>query len=188
MTDDVKIFDQWGTIEFTIDETSTDGVYDYPSGDTAVNFANISTEALVSLTDPINNSVSWNRLRIYLDPGEFYGYWGINNTEKLVRGFPTQMLYYDNQFVFRTLPDTDYTVQIFAYKQNVDYATAGNENIQRDYWLRYLAYGAAASYASDYRLEASDMNRIKSTFARERALVLGRAHDQIKLNRSFPRF
>lgn len=188
MSDDIKLFEQWGTISFDIDETNTTGVYTFPSTDTAVNFTNTSIEAIVSLKSPVDSSVSWNHLEIYQDPGRFFGYWGINNTDVLIKGFPTEMLYYGNEFTFRTIPDTTYLVHIYGYKQNPDFSADGNPELPFDYWMRYLAYGAALNYANDYRLDGSDLARIKSSFNRERGLLAARTYDQVKTQRAMPRF
>lgn len=188
MSDDIRLFEQWGTISFEIDETNTTGVYEFPSNDTAANFTNTSIEALVSLKDPEGSSLSWNQLEIYQDPGRFFGYWGINNTDVLIAGFPTEMLYYGNEFTFRTIPDTTYLVNIYGYKQNPDFSPEGNPELPFDYWMRYLAYGAALNYASDYRLEGSDLARIKAGFTRERSLLANRTYDQVKTQRALPRF
>jgi hypothetical protein len=188
MSDDLKIFEQWGTLSFTIDETVTDGVYAFPSATTSIEFVNTSMEAIISLNTPVDSSVSWNQLHIYQDPGEFYGYWGINNTDVLTAGFPTQMLYYGGQFVFRTIPDTTYLINIYGYKKNPDYTDVGNPELQHDYWLRYLAYGAALNYATDYRFDEGAKGSIKRSFDRERSLLLTRTHNQIKNSRGIPRF
>ena len=93
MSDDVKLFENFGTMTFTIDETNTTGVYTFNDVGASSEFVNISQEAFISLLDPVNNSVSWNRLPIYQDPGEFFRIWGINNDEILIPGYPTMMLY-----------------------------------------------------------------------------------------------
>lgn len=187
MSDDVKLFEQFGTLSFTIDETNTTGVYTFNDLGTTPDFVNISQEAFISLLDPVDNSVSWNQLPIYQNPGEFFSIWGINNDEILIPGYPTMMLYYGNEFTFRTIPDTEYLVKIYGYKKNNDYPDA-NEPIQYDYWLRYLAYGAAVNYARDYRYEASARSMIEATFKSERKLQLAHTHNQIKNSRAMPRF
>src|SRR5690606_40768791 len=68
------------------------------SSDVCSSDLNISIEAFISFLDPVDNSTSWNSLQIYENPGEFYSIWGINNTEILVRGYPTMMLYYGTEF------------------------------------------------------------------------------------------
>lgn len=187
MSDDVKLFEQFGTLSFTIDESNTTGVYTFNDVGAEFDFVNLSQEAYISLLDPVNNSLSWNQLPIYQDPGEFFAIWGINNDEILIPGYPTMMLYYGNEFTFRTIPNTSYLVKIYGYKKNNDYPNA-DEPIQYDYWLRYLAYGAGNNYAQDYRYEDSTKAQIEKGFARERKLMLTHTHNQIKMARAMPRF
>lgn len=187
MPNDTKLFESFGTLEFTIDESNTTGVYTFNEVGASEQFMNISQEAFISLLDPVNNSVSWNRLPIYQNPGEFFSIWGINNDEILIPGYPTMMLYYGNEFTFRTIPNTAYLVKIYGYKKNEDYPNP-NVEIQFDYWLRYIAYGAAVNYARDYRYDAESRSLIESTFKSERKLQLTHAHNQIKMSRAMPRF
>lgn len=188
MSDDIKIFEQFGTLSFTIDESNTTGVYTFNDVGASSQFTNISQEGLISLTDPPDNSISWNRLWIYQDPGAFYAKWGINNSEVLIPGYPTDMLYYGNELVFRTIPNTSYLVQIYGYKVVPEFSEDGDPALPYDYWLRYLAYGAAKEYAMDYRYEDSAQTKIDRGFARQRKLLLTRTHNQIKQQRAFPRF
>ena len=193
MASDVKRFAQFGTWTFTIDEnTSTDtnvvnGAVNF-SEESDGDFINLSSEAFISLLDPENNSVSWNRLPIYQDPGEFYSIWGINNEEILIPGYPTAVLYYGEELVFRTIPNTSYQVKIYGYKQNSDYSEDQDDTLQFNYWVRYLAYGAALNYAMDYRFDPQTLAGIKSGQMRERKLLLTHAHNQIKQSRCMPRF
>lgn len=187
MSDDVKLFEQFGTLSFTIDENNTTGVYTFNDVGADHEFVNISQEAYISLLDPVDNSVSWNQLPIYQDPGEFFAIWGINNDEILIPGYPTNLLYYGNEFTFRTIPNTSYLVKIYGYKKNIDFPDEDVE-LTFDYWMRYLAYGAANNYAQDFRYEASQKAGIEKGFARERKLMLTHTHNQIKMSRSCPRF
>lgn len=195
MSDDVKLFEQFGTLSFTIDGTHTDGVYTFNDVGASTDFVNLSSEAFISLLDPVGKSISWNWLPIYQDPGEFFTIWGINNQDILIKGYPTMMLYYGNEFTFRTIPklipdpgpQVKYMVKIYGYKKNNNYAE-GNPNIQYDYWLRYLAYGAAMNYARDYRYAADVKAELKADFAHERKLMLTHTHNQIKQSRAAPRF
>ena len=189
MSDDLKIFEQFGTKTFEIDETNTTGVYSFDDVDDNGNlFTNLSAEAFITLTDPPEGSVSWNPLLIYQDPGQFYGYWGVNNTDILIPGYPTDMLYYGTEMVFRTIPDQAYTVMIYGYKVVPEFSSEGDPALPHDYWLRYLAYLAAKNYASDYRYESNDIARIDKSYQRERKLLLTRTHSQITKQRAFPRF
>ncbi len=195
MSDDVKLFEQFGTLTFTIDEnTSTsltvvNGVItlDDACAQGGTQFHNISQECYISLLEPKNNSVSWNYLPIYQDPGEFFAIWGIDNEEILIPGYPTNLLYYGNEFTFRTIPNTSYLIKIYGYKQNSNYKLT-NEPLQFNYWLRYLAYGAAANYVRDFNYDGDARMTVLADFNHERKLMLTHTHNQIKQSRSLPRF
>lgn len=187
MPNDTKLFESFGTLTFTIDESNPTGVYTFNDVGADTQFMNLSLEAFISLLDPIDNSVSWNPLSIYQDPGEFFAIWGINNDEILIPGYPTMMLYYGTEMTFRTIPNTSYLIKIYGYKKNDDYPDA-DQPLQFDYWLRYVAYGAAVNYARDYRYESQSRQLIEATFKSERKLQLTHTHNQIKNQRAFPRF
>lgn len=187
MGSDVKLFENFGTLSFTIDESNTTGVYTFNDLGASSDFMNISLECYISLLDPVNNSVSWNYLPIYQDPGEFFAIWGINNDEILIPGYPTNLLYYGTELTFRTIPNTSYLVKIYGYKKLNNYPDE-NEPLQFDYWLRYLAYGAMLNYATDYRYDAPVLAGIQKGYSRERKLLLTNTHNQAKLNRCLPRF
>jgi len=187
MPNDTKLFESFGTLSFVIDESNTTGVYTFNDVGATFEFMNLSQEAYISLLDPVDNSISWNQLPIYQDPGEFFAIWGINNDEILIPGYPTMMLYYGNEMTFRTIPQTSYLVKIFGYKKNFDYPDP-DVPLDFDYWLRYVAYGAAVNYARDYRYEAQARSLIEASFKSERKLQLTHTHNQIKMSRSMPRF
>lgn len=187
MSDDVKLFEQFGTLSFTIDEANLTGVYTFNDVGATSDFVNISMEAYISLLDPVGNSISWNYLPIYQNAGEFFSIWGINNEEILVKGYPTMMLYYGDEMTFRTIPNTSYMVKIYGYKKNNNYTTP-DQPLQFDYWLRYLAYLAMQNYAIDYRYSQEDRARIAQGYKREQKLMLTHVHNQKKLNRCLPEF
>jgi hypothetical protein len=188
MSDDLKVFEQFGTMTFTIDETNTSGVYTFNDVGATDQFTNISQEAFISLLNPINNSISWNKLWISQDPGLFYSEWGINNDETLIPGYPTEMLYYGTEMVFRTIPNTEYQVRIYGYKVVPVFSSDGDPALPFDYWMRYLAYGASMNYARDYRFEDTKRAVLYADYAHERKLLLTMTHNQIKQARSLPRF
>ena len=187
MPNDTKLFESFGTLQFTIDESNPTATYTFNDVGASSEFMNISQEAFISLLDPVGRSISWNWLPIYQDPGEFYSIWGINNEEILIKGYPTAMLYYGTEMVFRTIPNTAYQIRIYGYKKNDVYPNP-DVPLQFDYWLRYVAYGACQDYARDYRFEASQLARIEKTFSSERKLQLTHTHNQIKMSRCMPNF
>jgi hypothetical protein len=188
MSEDVKLFEQYGTLSFAIDDTNTTGVYIFNDVGATSDFTNISQEAFITLTVPPAGSISWNRLYIFQDPGEFYSIWGIDNTDILIPGYPTHMLYYGNQMVFRTIPNTAYTVNIYGYKIYPGFGAEEDPEIPYDYWVRYISYGAALNYARDFRYDPESIGLLKSHFSSERKIVLTRTHNQVKGQRALPRF
>lgn len=187
MSDEVKIVEQWRSFTMEIDETTTDGVFTFPGASTATNFVNIIPRAMISLLSPQGESVSWYSLWVYQDPEVFYEKWGINNEDILTTGQPTDMLYYGNEFIFRTIPDTDYLVKFYGY-QSVTEPSSTTEELPFDYWLRFIAYGAAMEYASDYRLGEGTVRSIEKGFKKARKQLLTRTHNQTKTRRCQPRF
>jgi len=187
MPDDVKLIENYGTLSFVIDDTNTTGVYDVSEVDPTGIFVNYNIEAFISLTEPENNSVSWNFLPIFYDPGQFFSIWGINNEEILVKGYPTMMLYYGDQFTFRTIQDKSYTINMYGYKSTAEFKVP-NDPLEYSYWVRYLAYGAACDYARDFRYEPSVKRELQSDFSHYRKYLMARAHNTIKLGRCLPRF
>lgn len=187
MSSNLRVKELFGTLTFTISEANTTGVYTFNDVGATNDFMSISNEGLISILDPINNSVSWNKLYIYQDPGEFFLSWGINNVDILIPGFPTAMLWYGNQMTFRTIPEQSYQVVLYGYLKNNNYASTASE-LQYDYWLRYVAYGAAVDYARDFRYPADQRQMIEMTFANEKANMLTNTHNTIKQSRCYPRF
>lgn len=187
MTSDVKLFEQYGTLVFDIND-ATDGVYTFNDIGADSNFDTISGDGFISLADPATESLSWQPLKLYLNPDEFYDYWGLQNEDILTPGMPTEMLYYGNQLVFRTIPDDDYTVTLYGYKKHSDFSTVGNPALDYDHWLRFLAYGAALNYAKDYRYEPAILAELKKDYAYERRLMLTKTHNQIKIGHPKPSF
>lgn len=187
MSNDVRIFSQFGTLSFTIDETVTDGVKTFNDVGASSDFMSISNEGFISLSAPAGSSVSWNSIDIYRDPGEFYAIWGINNKDILIKGYPSQVLFYGNQLIFRTIPDTSYLINIYGYKKINDY-TSTSDSIPFDYWLRYIAYGSALNYVRDFNYSSEKIASVERTFSSERKLILMDTHNQIKNSRAIPRF
>ncbi len=194
MDNDVRLFEMFDTLVFDIDgnKIPNDGVYtfnDLPSQ--TKYFVNIVTEAFISLLDPVNNSISWNYLSIYQNPIEFYSIWGINNYEILTPGYPTDVLFYGNEIVFRTVPQPDvtYRINMYGYKANTQFQSIeANQDIPYGYWLRYLAYGALSNYVRDYRYDPQIKGQVLTDFAHERKLLLTRTHNQIVGQRCLPKF
>lgn len=188
MSDDLRLFENFGTLIFEIDQSNPTGVYTFNDVGASFNFVSIGVEAFISLTDPPNNSVSWNQLSIFQDPGYFFSLWGVNNDEVLIPGYPTMMLLYGNEMTFRTIANTSYKIYIYGYKQVAELSTQGDPTIPFAYWMRYLAYLAAKNYAVDFNFDQEHRSRIESGYVREKKLLLTHDFNQIKNQRCLPRF
>ena len=186
MSDEVRLFEQFGTLTFEIDEDNETGVYTFNDLGISQKFVSITGDAFISLTDPRAGSLSWTPLYVYQNPGQFFSYWGVENEDVLTVGQPTEVLFYGNEFTFRTIPDTEYTVTMYGYKKHDDFSTEGNPELEFDYWVRFLAYGAAVNYAMDYRFSDSILESLKRSYQREKKLMLQHTHNQIKTSRCLP--
>lgn len=191
MTDDIKIVDQFETFNFEVEVTlteHTDGVWLFNEIVIWENYSNLEISALISLNNTPSSSLSWQQLQVTQVPSEFWATYGFNNEDVLIRGFPTVMLLDSYRIVLRAIPEdnTPYLIQMYGYTINP--AVALNGTLPRDYWKRYVAYGAALNYAMDFHFTAERLALLKDSFAHERKLILSRTFNQLKHNRCIPRF
>jgi hypothetical protein len=177
MATDVNVFELQGTLEFTIDETVTDGVYTLNDVGASSDFVNITHGAFVDDQD----------LTIWQNPKTFFHKWNTFDVTELTAGMPTDMLYYGDQFTFRTIPDQEYTVRIYGYKENEEFVN-DSDLLPYEYWVRYVAYGAGRNYAQDFNYEQARIASIEKGYMREKKLLLTRTHNQIKKSRTIPQF
>ena len=186
MPNGLKLNEKFSSFEFQIDTTNTTGIFDFPDSATSEDFINLDDSGLISAATPADNSLEWWDLCVLFDEKEFFHRWGFNNHETLVKGGPSEVLYWDNKLTFRAIQDKAYIVKLFGYKRPA--AVGSSSSLEFDYWLRYVAYGAARDYAADFRLESEALSNIERNFGRERQLLLTRTHNQIKVDRPPPTF
>jgi hypothetical protein len=89
---------------------------------------------------------------------------------------PQAMLYYDDHFVMRPVPDQPYRVQFEAYKlptQLLLTALNPGGNPDLNQWWQFIAYGAAIKIFQD-RMDLESVNLIMPEFRRQQAFVLRR--------------
>lgn len=87
-------------------------------------------------------------------------------------GRPTGMLYFDNEFVFRPIPDQVYQVQLEAFVRPTDLLTAGTRP-ELDQWWQYIAY-SASKYILQDRMDMETVQMIMPELNRQERLVLRR--------------
>lgn len=118
------------------------------------------------------------------DPSGFYYKWPDTQTYDPSR--PTDVLYYNNELVFRAPANQLYNVRINAYAVEVALSEE-NPNISEDYLWRYVAYGASRDIFSDFG-EMDQWDRYERAFMRYKTLVYARTYQQNMSQRSIPRF
>ena len=85
-------------------------------------------------------------------------------------GRPTMMLFYDNAFTFRPVPNLAYKVTIDAYVRPTQ-LLAYNESPYLQQWWQYIAYGAAKKVFEN-RMDLDSVALIMPEFNKQERLVL----------------
>lgn len=94
-----------------------------------------------------------------------------------VASLPTMILYYNNQFTVRPVPDRPYKITMDAYIKPIAFLSQDNNtqptNPVLNQWWQYLAYGAAKKVFED-RGDYEGVAQITPEFQRQEDLVLRR--------------
>jgi len=91
---------------------------------------------------------------------------------KYVVAKPRAVLYEDNTFTFRPVPDKSYRVEIDAFKRPTE-LLADTDEPELAQWWQYIAYGASKKVFED-RMDVESVQAIMPEFMRQRSLVLRR--------------
>ena len=87
-------------------------------------------------------------------------------------GRPYNLLFWNNEFTIRPVPDNIYLVEVEAYQTPAQFlATTDNPVVNQ--WAQYIAYGAAMEILRD-RQDMEGVQNLKEGFDRQEALVLER--------------
>ncbi len=94
-----------------------------------------------------------------------------------VASLPTAVLYYENEFTVRPVPDLPYKITMDAYIQPIAFLSqdAGTTPVdpELDQWWQYLAYGAAKKVFED-RGDIENVQMIMPELDRQERLILRR--------------
>jgi hypothetical protein len=104
-----------------------------------------------------------------------------------VSGIPLSLLYYQNQFILRPIPDRPYDIRFAVQKRPSALATAPvnpNATPELEQWWQYIAYGAAIKVLQD-RLDNITAEELRPEFMNQEELVLNRTVRQQGTERSF---
>jgi len=114
-------------------------------------------------------------LDLHTDTLTFYARWP--DTQLYTEQRPVDVLWYDNKLTFRAPPDAVYEVKIAAYTLNAELSDSSDE-IQEDYWFRYIAYGASIDLLADAG-EFDKISQLMPHFERYKGIVNARTYTQI---------
>lgn len=93
-----------------------------------------------------------------------------SQTVPTVLSIPQAMLFFNNQFVLRPVPDQPYRIQIEVFKRPVE-LIASNQVPELEEWWQYIAYGAAKKVLED-RMDLDSVALILPEFKKQEAFVL----------------
>lgn len=87
-------------------------------------------------------------------------------------GRPYNLLFWNNEFTIRPVPDNVYLVEVEAFQTPVQFMQT-TQNPILDQWSQYIAYGAAIEILRE-RQDADGIENLMEGFRRQEALVLER--------------
>lgn len=98
-------------------------------------------------------------------------------------GRPTAMLYFDDYFVLRPVPDQAYVIDFEVYKRPIA-LSATNLTPKLEQWWQYIAYGAAKKVFED-RSDFDSVQQIMPEFEKQEDLVNRRTEQQYVTKRIY---
>lgn len=171
MPQEVRLFENKTWWEFTLTPGDDDPLP-----------VNLQDEELTTIGPPAY--VGGHDLQWFQSPGLFFAKWPETQTYQEQR--PQDVLYYNNELIFRGPPDQSYDIKIAAYKVEPVLATESTL-LENDYFWRYVAYGGSLDLFSDYG-EIDNHTKYYPAFKRYRSLVYARTNQQLMSQRTFPTF
>ena len=87
-------------------------------------------------------------------------------------GRPYNLLFWNNEFTIRPVPDNVYLVEVEAFQTPVQFMSTTNSPVLNQ-WSQYIAYGAAMEILRD-RQDMEGVENLMEGFKRQEALVLER--------------
>lgn len=95
-----------------------------------------------------------------------------SQTVSYVASLPQSLLYYNNKFTLRPVPDQPYRVNIEVYKRPVELLVSNQSPELQEQW-QYVSYGAAKKVFED-RMDLESVQMIMPEFKKQEALILRR--------------
>jgi len=95
---------------------------------------------------------------------------------------PQALLYYDNKFTVRPVPDRVYPIEMEVYRQPTELLNS-TDHTELDQWFQYIAYGSAKKIFED-RTDTDSIQQIMPEYKQQERLVLRRTIVQQAKERS----
>lgn len=99
---------------------------------------------------------------------------------------PQGVLFFNNEFTFRPVPDQAYAIEMQGYVEPASLANAADTPLQAE-WGPVIAYGAAVEIFSD-RGDVENVDRYYPILKRFENVALGRTVQQLTAEQGVPRF
>lgn len=97
----------------------------------------------------------------------------VAHTVPYVNAVPDAVLFYDNTFTVRPIPQQAYKIEMDAYKRPTE-LLANNQSPELEEWWQYISYGAAKKVLED-RLDMETIQIIMPEFKTQERLILRRS-------------
>ena len=91
------------------------------------------------------------------------------NTVPYIPNKPASILYTENSFILRPIPDGSYSVSVTVYQRPTEMADAADLPLLSEWW-QYIAYGASISLLYD-RLDIETIALLKPEFEKQQILI-----------------
>lgn len=182
MPQDARLFENKTWWEFNIDPTSPDP---FPVDLATLGYSTIGPPAYVWVDNEVSpTQITRFALWWYQSPAVFFAKWPQVTGATPQR--PQDVLYYNNELIFRGPPNQEYRIQIQANMIEA-VLTSPSDEITNSYFWRYVAYGAALDIFSDYG-EMDKYNQTFPSFMRYRSMMYARTNQQYANQRTYPTF
>lgn len=106
-----------------------------------------------------------------------------SETYVYVAARPRAVLYFDNKFTVRPIPDQVYPIQLEVYIRPTAFMDNASQEPELQQWWQYIAYGAAKKIFED-RMDLDSVALIMPEFKKQEELVLARTVVQQTQERS----
>lgn len=125
------------------------------------------TQLYVGTVDYISTKITVN-FPVAPAAGTMINVWAV----QYVVGRPYNLLYWNNEFTVRPVPDNVYKIEVESFLTPAQFIATG-QNPTLNQWSQYIAYGSAMEILRD-RQDIEGLQNLQEGFMRQEALVLER--------------